>query len=122
MCILSDRLMSMKTNEKRLDDCINRIKDCKTLESISKIDVYEERRFLLNYLPTITSNELGKKSIIRNIHFLLDNIAEQAAYVKRHINQIVSDDLWEAEDIFHSKVEDLVVYVRSLPKKYGGVK
>ena len=74
MCILSDRLMSMKTNEKRLDDCINRIKDCKTLESISKIDVYEERRFLLNYLPTITSNELGKKSIIRNIHFLLDKI------------------------------------------------
>tara|TARA_R110002020_G_scaffold118950_2_gene271710 strand:- start:3672 stop:4004 length:333 start_codon:yes stop_codon:yes gene_type:complete len=110
----------MKT--KRLDDCLSRIKDCKTLESISKIDVYEERRFLLNYLPTITSNELGKKSIIRNIDFLLDNIAEQAAYVKRHINQIVSDDLWEAEDIFHSKVEELVVYVRSLEKRYEGVK
>jgi len=107
--------MGMKT--KRLDDCINRIKKCKTLESIARLDVISEKRFLMDYLPSLTSDESLKYLITINIDNILGDIEEQAECVKMNINKIVSDTLWEAEDIFHSKVEELTIYLRELEKE-----
>ena len=113
----------MKT--KRLDDCINRIKKCKTLESINKIDVYSEKQkiedCLISMIRTFTLGEddwgnqnvkfkkneqeieSERQTIKRDLTIYFDKVLERV--------YLVQERGFEFEDGFYSKVEELIAYI-----------